>query len=230
MIETVDEAEELAEDIADRLRPFLPGIAATLGRCQEDSPCGLPICSVCSRFFRAKFIAQVMALARSHVGPYRFVTLFLRDFESGQLCSCDLRRDQTAVRRRFDRLGFRGFTIVGGTEVIWRSQNQTWLLHLHLLAIGLDDTDVGSLRRSWPSQGPRFPVQAVPCAVDENLVSYLQKFSTYQRIGRQAVPLPVERLVELARWSSRYKHADFPFIYGARREGRRLRALGGEDE
>ena len=230
VIESVADAEKLAEDTADRLRPHLPMIAAALARCKEDSPCGLPICAVCSRSFRVKFIAQVMALHRKQVGPHRFVTLFQREFESGQLRSCDLRREQAVVRRRFDRLGFRGTTVVGGTEATWRSQSKRWILHLHLLAMGLDAADIRSIRVRWSEQGPRFPVQAVLCAVDENLVSYLQKFSTYQRIGRQAVPLPVERLVELARWSSRYKLADFPFIYGARREGRRLRALGGEDD
>jgi len=68
---------------------------------------------------------------------------------------------------------------------------------------------------------------ADPVKVDElrdpdEQLSYCIKFVTYHQPGRRRVPLPGDRLVELARWWSRYRFADFLFAYGARRRGGRL--------
>jgi hypothetical protein len=53
---------------------------------------------------------------------------------------------------------------------------------------------------------------------DEQL-SYCIKFVDYHRPGRNRVPLPPDRLVELAAWCSHYRFEDFLFAYGARRRG-----------
>jgi integrase len=66
------------------------------------------------------------------------------------------------------------------------------------------------------------PVKWDPlCDLDEQL-SYLIKFVTYHQPGRRRVPLPPDRLVELAAWWSQHRFEDYLFAYGARRRGGRL--------
>ena len=59
------------------------------------------------------------------------------------------------------------------------------------------------------------------CDPDEQL-SYCIKFVTYHQPGRRPVPLPPDRLAELAAWWSRYRFEDYLFTYGAPRRGGQL--------
>jgi hypothetical protein len=60
-------------------------------------------------------------------------------------------------------------------------------------------------------------------------VSYLQKFSTFHRPGKQtskrrprAYPLPEGPRLELLRWMADYRFDDFRFLFGARRRRGRI--------
>jgi hypothetical protein len=125
-------------------------------------------------------------------------------------------------RKRLDRAGFKGAILAGGIEVAWQAQWQRWLLHAHVLAIGVEPNAWTQLEAALEKSGTADPVKWDPlCDPDEQL-SYLIKFITYHQPGRRPVPLPRDRLVELAAWWSRHRFEDCLFAYGARRRGGRI--------
>jgi hypothetical protein len=143
--------------VVDRPRRTASAIAEAIAQCNDDAPCGVPICAVCALRFRIRFAAKVLALAQAQAEPHRFLTLHLEEFPPRNL--------QGASRRRFDRAGFQGAIIVCGTEVVWKEGAQTWLLHLQLLAIDLTNEDIKALRANWPEGGSRIPIKEPPFGV-----------------------------------------------------------------
>ena len=94
--------------------------------------------------------------------------------------------------------------MVGGIEVAWQEKWQRWLLHAHVLAIGVD-AHAWEHARSRLEEGKNCGARRGRCTLrdpDEQL-SYCIKFVTYHQPGRRRVPLPPDRLVELAAWWSR---------------------------
>jgi hypothetical protein len=143
-------------------------------------------------------------------------------FPPDSLGDADVRRTHEMFRKRLDRAGFKGAIVVGNIEVAWRAQWQRWLLHAHLLAIGVAAHAWRRLESALEKSGTADPVRVVPlCDPDEQL-SYCIKFVTYHQPGRRRVPLPPNRVVELAAWWSRYRFEDYLFAYGARRRGGQL--------
>ena len=74
--------------------------------------------------------------------------------------------------------------------------------------------------------GPKFPVKVQLLRNPERQISYVVKFPTYFRpksrtggVRSPAVPLPPDRLAELAKWWSGYQFDDFIFLFGAKRHG-----------
>ena len=84
------------------------------------------------------------------------------------------------------------------------------------------DTPGSSSKPPWKRAAPRIPSGVVPLRDPDEQLSYCVKFVTYHQPGRRRVPLPPDRLVELAEWWSRYRFEDFLFAYGARRRGGQL--------
>ena len=125
-------------------------------------------------------------------------------------------------RKRLDRAGFKNAILAGGIEVAWQETWQRWLLHAHVLAIGVDAVTWKQLEAALADSGTARPVLPVLLRDPEVQISYCLKFVDYHRPGRRRVPLPPDRLVELAAWWSRYRFEDFLFAYGARRRGDRL--------
>ena len=78
------------------------------------------------------------------------------------------------------------------------------------------------LEAALEKSGTADPVRPVALRNPDEQLSYCIKFVTYHQPGRRLVPLPPDRLVELAAWWSRYRFEDFLFAYGARRRGGRL--------
>ena len=106
-----------------------------------------------------------------------------------------------------NRAGFRGAILIGGTEVAWK--NGRWLLHVHLLAIGVDKARWTKLRSRWPRVGVAIPIKVDQLKDVERQLSYLQKFATYHRPGARGLsgpaepyPLPSAQLEELIAWWS----------------------------
>jgi len=124
-----------------------------------------------------------------------------------------------AFRTRLRRCGFSGSFLGGGIEAAWFHRPDVWIVHSHLLAIGAPTEAWGQLDETLRASGARNPMQVDHLRNAERQISYLQKFTTYQKLYRlgghgnpQIVPLPPDRLAELARWWARYTFDDFPLL------------------
>jgi hypothetical protein len=91
-----------------------------------------------------------------------------------------------------------------------------------VLAIGVAAQAWKQLEAALEDSGTDDPVRTKLLRDPDEQLSYCIKFVTYHQPGRRLVPLPADRLVELAEWSSQYRFEDFLFAYGARRRGGQL--------
>jgi transposase len=167
-------------------------------------------------------IAQLHALANAYAGPHEVATIYLGLFPPGSLGDADVSHTHEMLRKRLDRAGFKGAIVVGGIEVAWQENWQRWLLHAQVLAIGVDPRAWKRLEVALKKSGTAYPVDPVALRNPDEQLSYCIKFVTYHRPGRRRVPLPPDRLVELAAWCAPHRFEDFLFAYGARRRGGRL--------
>ena len=147
-----------------------------------------------------------MAQAKtSYPGPRQVATIYLGLFEPDSLADADVRRTHEMFRKRLDRAGFKGAIVVGGIVVAWQENHQRWLLHAQVLAIGVDANAWRRLEAALEDSGTADPVMPKPLRNPDVQLSYCIKFVTYHQPGRRRVPLPPDRLVELAAWCSRYR-------------------------
>jgi hypothetical protein len=221
--ETRREAEERNEDRLKVLLPGLPDVGRALLKCDgERHRCSLPICAVCARAYREGPIAHLHALPNAYAGPHQVATIYLGLYPPDSLRDADIRPTHEMFRKRLDRAGFKGAIVVGGIEVAWQENWQRWLLHAQVLAIGVDANAWKQLEAALENSGTAKPVEVVGLRDPDEQLSYCIKFVTYHQPGRRLVPLPSDRLVELAAWWSRHRFEDYLFAYGARRRGGRL--------
>lgn len=189
----------------------------------------MPICAQCARPYRVYFTSEALAVAQAYVGPHEFATVFLDTIDAGSLPNASLERAHAVLRKRLNCSGFRGSVLVGGTEAAWRAADRRWILHLHLLAIGVRPNSWERLRAKLGDYGHAIPLKVEALNDDARQLSYLTKFTTFHRPlkrgpGRPspAFPLPPARLEELAKWWAGHRFEDFAFLYGARRRGGRI--------
>jgi hypothetical protein len=229
-IETKAEAETRNEERADALQSRVPQVARKLFWCDGiDQPCELPVCAVCSRRYRIEVYPQLEEIAASCKGPHQIATIYLDHFPAGRLVTANLKREHAFLRQRFNRADLTGSIFVGGTEAAWQARHQRWLLHAHLLAIGVPKAAWDKLDDTWADSGTDDPIQPVELCDPAEQLSYLVKFHTYHKPGQsranrraRAYPLPPDRLAELATWSSQYRFQDFLFVYGKQKRGRQI--------
>jgi len=226
-IESLRDAERENERREERLRPRAPSLAQIITRCAHERWREQTVCAICARAQRLWQEKELARITSEYVGPHETATLCLATYEEGHLEDADIGQNHEQVRQRLNRAGFRGAVLIGGTEVAWK--NGRWLLHLHLLAIGVEKADWRALRARWPSVDEAIPIKVDQLRDAERQLSYLQKFATYHRPGARGLsgpgwpyPLPPAQLEELITWWSQYSFADFLFAYGARRRGTRI--------
>jgi hypothetical protein len=191
--------------------------------------CFHPGCALCSRDYRISNTSELIGLAHRFRGQHWVATLFLDEIARGHLASVDVKRAHAALRKRLDRSGFRGSVLAGGTEAAWIAQDACWILHVHLLAIGVRPFAWRELRTTLSKSRVGIPLKVERLRDEAEQLSYLTKFFTYHRpLARRgakpgpALPLPPRRLVELMDWWSQRSMQDFSFLYGARRRGGRI--------
>ena len=208
--ETRREAEKENDRRLEVLLPDLPDVGRALLKCDgAGHPCKLPVCAVCARAYRLGPIAQLHALANAYAGPHEVATIYLGLFPPDSLKDADVRRTHEMFRKRLDRAGFKGAIVAGGIEVAWQEHWQRWLLHAQVLAIGVDPNAWDQLEAALKQSGTADPVRPVALRNPDKQLSYCIKFVTYHQPGRRLVPLPPDRLVELADWWSRHRFEDF---------------------
>jgi hypothetical protein len=144
--------------------------------------------------------------------------------------AADLKLEHEALRKTLQRSGFEGSVLIGGTEIAWLNQHDLWILHVHLLAIGVLKADWDRLRESLPDVNPAaaLKVQALKDFAEQ--IFYCQKFNSSHKPGRRGpnghpaayYPLPTGRLIEWAEWMVQQRFEDFAFLFGARRRAGRI--------
>ena len=135
---------------------FRPDLAAEIERCDEEGECAsLPISARAARRYRRYFTAELLGTAEEREGPHQTATIYMRALPAGELEAADLKLAQGALRKTLQRSGFEGSILIGGTEIAWIARHNLWILHCHLLAIGVLKADWDRLREVAARCEPR---------------------------------------------------------------------------
>jgi hypothetical protein len=204
----------------------LENLATTLSECANGYyVCAQPICPICARQYRRWLISELLRTAERQSTGARILNVYLKSYTVGQLKNADIAASHDLLWKRLQRSGCDRSTLIGGTELSYNARRSVWILHVHLLAIGVSDHAVGKLRKKFKGRVDQ-PVVSQALASPPQQLSYLQKFGTYHRPGMQrsqrrakSYPLPPDRLRELTEWMTEHQFEDFLFLYGARRRG-----------
>jgi hypothetical protein len=228
--ETLRDAKQRDLSRIETLENYDSSLALALEECdQPNSPCDLPICTICARQYRRYFTSQALSIAKSIRGPREFATVYLDSIDADLLPDVSVRRAHDTLRTRLNRSGFRGSVLIGGTEAAWIARDRCWILHVHVLAIGVQGDSWDRLRQRLDYSGSGAALKVERLTDLPRQISYLTKFTTYHRPLKRGptgvsrcFPLPPRRLEELASWWANYSFEDFAFLYGARRRGGRI--------
>jgi hypothetical protein len=226
-LETVAKADGLNRDRADQLVDRAPEIAIALEASEAAAPCGLIICALSSRRFRISVIREFVRIAKRFPAGREAATIYLATADV--LETLDLKKAVDRFRTRLKRCGFAGSLLIGGIEVAWLNRDRVWILHVHVMTVGVPAKAWAALEEKLADCGRSDPVDHQELVNPERWLSYALKFVTYHKPGKAGlngdelkVPLPPDRLAELARWWGRHRHDDFVFLFGARRRGRKI--------
>ena len=228
--ETEDDVAERNEKLVDRLWNKLPEIADAIDRCDPlDAPCNIPACASCARDYRVLAASELLKITDRFEGPHEIATIHLATVRADCLINVDLELEHDKLRKRLHRAGFGGSILIGGTEVAWKASKRIWILHVHLLAIGVSKKRWARLEQVLRKSDPDTPLKRRELKQEVRGISYLTKFVTFHRPfdrgpsgPSRACPLPTARLVELVEWLNGYDFEDFTFLFGARRRGGRF--------
>ena len=228
--ETLIDATGIDNANIARLLNFRPDLAAEIERCDEEGECAtLPISARAARRYRRYFTAELLRIAEEREGPHQTATIYLRAFPAGELEAADLKLGHGVLRKTLQRSGFEGSILIGGTEIAWTTRHNLWILHCHLLAIGVPQADWDRLRQSLPDATPAAALKVRALKDFAEQLSYCQKFNSSHKPGKRgpngrarAYPLPTEPLIEWAEWMAKRRFEDFAFLIGARRRGGRI--------
>ncbi len=227
--ETVNDAKKIDEANMARLMSR-PDLAAGIERYEADGPAGTtPITALAARRYRIYDTSERLRIAGEYEGPHEVATIYLGAFAAGQLHTVDVNLAHGSLRKKLHRSEFAGSILTGGTEVAWLERTQRWILHVHLLAIGVLEEDWVRLRESLPAADPAIALKVQPLVDLAEQLSYCQKFNSSHKPGKRGpngkapmYPLPPARLIEWAEFMSRHGFEDFGFHFGARRRGRHI--------
>jgi hypothetical protein len=216
---------------AMRSTTSLGALVRSISNCSDSELCGKMLCPLCARHYRLWLASELHHLFRVGL-PAFAATILLTVVPGPDLYRIDVKSLQGCTRKRLLRAGFEG--AIGGFEAAFRSQENNWVVHVHLLLLGEIQKAKPRLRNAFPDIGLGRPV--VCRALDNRIkqITYVQKFHTYHRPGApgfsgrgRAYPLKARQVVQLANWTEDRKFEDFLFLLGARRRGSRFVAEGG---
>jgi hypothetical protein len=146
------------DDLVDRE----PEIAVALEACCHDTRCGLLICAACSDGPREPFIGELLRIENLYEGPHQIANIHLATYPAGSLGTANIKRAHERLRKQLQRDGFTGSILIGGTEAGWSEKHKVWVLHLHLLAIGVPEEAWERLRAALGGSGPAIPLKVQP--------------------------------------------------------------------
>ena len=175
-LETLVQAEAQNLRRIDALVDRVPEIAAALEACDRNAWCCLVICAVCSRRLPVPIDSQVARHREVISRPARrlrrsFWKRFLperwppRTSSARTIGSGSVSSGTVSTRS----------LLIGGTEVNWDSADRSWILHVHLLAIGVPPAAWKRLRKALRGVGTKFPVKVQLLRNPERQISYLNE-------------------------------------------------------
>jgi hypothetical protein len=189
--------------------------------------CEKTYCPICARDFRRWFIGESLRIVDQCRRTGRVMTFLLA--KSRNIEDLDPNEHRHLLRKRLDRAGLASAYCIGGFEIIYRARDKHWVLHLNLLVLGGVKSALNMFEASFSSSKLFRPCQSVPLKNPAEQISYLLKFTTYQRPFRQtgskkspARPLNAREHAALVTWMAQYRFVDMMFLYGLRRKGDRL--------
>jgi hypothetical protein len=227
--ETRAEVKERKRKLIEVLENFDPALAAAYSNCSRLSPCSIPGCPSCGRWRRAYLYSETARIYELvNAEPCLFVTVYIADIPSGRLRHVRLRKVKKNFQKRLERKGIRG-VLVGGIEPQWDARKKVWILHFHILSIGVTEGQWDRVVEGTSKGERAYTIKKERIDDPVRVISYLQKWVTYFRPFRQngskrspAVPLKPQQIVELCRWWAAHHFDDFLFLCGARRRNGRI--------
>lgn len=203
-------------------------LADTLRDCREgDITCDQPYCPLCARQFRRFFIGEVLRLAGAAPPPVHILTVLLEQANHDKIESLNPAAWKHTLRKRLDRSGLGGTSVIGGFEMVYKQA--AWVLHANLLILGGNEAAIKKFEQTCKGTDIYRPVVRAPLADPGKQLSYLLKFTTYQRPYEQqgankgpAVPLNAREHHALVDWMSKRPFKDYLFFYNAEQRGPRI--------
>jgi len=225
--ETFADAANIDRKNIARLMAQRSDLAAEIEKYEiELTPGTSAISARASGRFRIYDIAERLRIEEEYEGPHEIATIYLDAFSAGQLHAAEIVRAHGALRSKLKRAGFPGSILTGGTEAAWIEKHGLWILHCHLLAIGVPEEAWDRLRKSLPNAGPAVALKVQALKDPAKQLSYCQKFNSSHKPGKRLpngkatmYRLPTARLIEWGDWVVNYRFEDFGFHFGARRRG-----------
>jgi len=233
-IESKAEASKYRELNLRALRGRDDSLVKAISRCTVDAPCAEILCSRCARRYRLWLGSELTHLA-AHGPPAFTVTILLEAAQGPALSKIEPRVLHARVRKRLMRAGIPA--AIGGTEASYRSKEDRWIVHLHLLVFDTLEQGALRLRAAFHDADLDRPVVCKRLCNRVAQISYLQKFQTCHRPGEagfsgrgRAYPMKPDQIDQLARWTKDSRFEDFLFILGLRRRGSRFEPERGFEE
>lgn len=187
--------------------------------------CNKTFCPACARTFRRWFIGQMLGHVpkgrRTHV-----VTVLLETVKRGELNQLQANSHRELLRKRL-RASFRpDVAVMGCVEVVYKAKTHSWIHHVNLLVMGSTKAERKTFKSHWKKSPIPKAIQRVKLKHPAKQVSYVPKFTTYHRPGKQtgpkkkkAKPLNPREHVELVRWMDLHRFEDFMLLHNCRRQG-----------
>jgi hypothetical protein len=111
--------------------------------------CEKVYCPRCARHFRRWFIGETLGIANRCSEPNHVTTALLE--KSGNIYDLDPGKFRTLIRRRLKQAGIKGVPVIGGFEIAYRAQDQSWVLHINLLTFGVTRSALGKFEDMFKS-------------------------------------------------------------------------------
>jgi len=231
--ETLSDVKMRKGKLIEILEAHELALAIAYDNCAPFARCLIPGCPDCDRLRRGNVFSETMRINQlRRSDPHEFVTIFLASIPAGSLGSVKIDDAHAQIRKRLERCGFRGSVLIGGTEASWIVAERVWILHLHVLAIGVDPSAWVRLRATMGNTGRAIPLKRDPLRDVVRQLSYLQKWMTLYRPGKRlgktrsrACLLEAPQVAEICRWWANHRFEDFTFLYGVKRYGGRFVCL-----
>jgi hypothetical protein len=235
-IETQSHAEVYRDDLITKLGRFNP-VTGLILACDDDDPCYLSICLLCTHRYREENITLLESLFEQSIMNLTFATMYIRVSGAGKLIGVDALSLLDSLRKIIARADIKGDgLVVGALEPEWRESENNWLIQMHAISALVDDEFWARIRvtlrkrvkkeepNGSSSMAKRKALVIAPVTDLKRQLSYYVKFVTYDRLPRAAAenwesrsPLKGARLAELAAWRAQYAPDDFLFLYGVKR-------------